>query len=503
MPDSVEEAQKWLSSVEPRTTFGDRVPEHRAQLTAITFSGLRRLGCDDRVLAEFPMAFQEGMETRGPALLSDTGDDKPEGWWWGSGNNIPDAALLLYADSAARLMQEKTEITRHLQQVGGSVFREIPLTAYDPSQPIREPFGFVDGISQPIVKGTRRWIAESDSNHVVEPGEFILGYLDNRGFLPLTPTVPATFDPHNILPAFRETQQDELPDFSRLAANGPRDLGRNGTFLVIRQLEQDVNGFNSFLSATATRLQGRQGVPTGFSHQQTTEWLAAKIVGRWRDGTSLVRYPHGPGSGWNATQSVPPDNSFLLGAEDPLGERCPFGSHIRRTNPRDSLTPGSKTQVDITNRHRILRMGRAYDPMSENGTTPRPGLLFMCLNADIERQFEFIQQTWASARLFHGLDGEVDPVLGRGRIGGRLTVPTEEGPILIKGIKDFVTVRGGAYFFLPSRRALRYLAGQTALQPTGWAYEQINVPSDDDGFESAHERHENLPEARPKWLDIH
>ena len=85
------------------------------------------------------------------------------------------------------------------------------------------------------------------------------------------------------------------------------------------------------------------------------------------------------------------------------------------------------------------------------------GLLFMCLNGDLERQFEFIQQTWVNSQFFHGLAGEVDAIVGRGKQGGQLTIPTAPGPVVISGFKDFVTVRGGAYFFLPSRSAIKYL----------------------------------------------
>ena len=128
----------------------------------------------------------------------------------------------------------------------------------------------------------------------------------------------------------------------------------------------------------------------------------------------------------------------------------------------------------------------------------------MCLNAVIERQFEFIQQTWASARLFHGLDGEVDPLLGRGGKGGRLTIPTAEGPLLLSGIQDFVTVRGGGYFFLPSRRAIRYLAGDWS---TGreWNVEQVALwPADQVARAATREgTGMGLPTSRPAWDDVH
>ena len=62
-----------------------------------------------------------------------------------------------------------------------------------------EAFGFADGMSQPVIRGTKRWMREADKIHTVEPGEFLLGYPDNRGFVPPSPTIRATADPTNIL----------------------------------------------------------------------------------------------------------------------------------------------------------------------------------------------------------------------------------------------------------------------------------------------------------------
>ena len=186
--------------------------------------------------------------------------------------------------------------------------------------------------------------------------------------------------------------------------------------------------------------------------------MRLKWSGRWRDGTSLVKHPHKPGTGWNGEiKDRRPDNVFKLGQEDRLGMSCPYGSHIRRSNPRDSFAPHDQNQLDIVNRHRILRRGRFY--ARPDGKSDA-GLLFMCLNADIERQFEFIQQTWCMAGQFMGLENEVDPILGRGGKMGRVTIPTPSGPIFLSGTPDAVTVIGGEYFFLPSRSALTFLGHQ-------------------------------------------
>jgi deferrochelatase/peroxidase EfeB len=232
---------------------------------------------------------------------------------------------------------------------------------------------------------------------------------------------------------------------------GGHDLGFNGTYLVVRQLEQNVAEFNNFLTATAKDLLGDRRVPP-VPEPELREWIAAKMVGRWRDGTSLVRNPDGPGS--KKQPAAPPDNDFLFGTEDHGGLRCPFGAHIRRVNPRETSEPGSKEQLAISNRHRIFRVGRAYEP--QDGS-PNKGLLFMCINANIERQFEFVQQTYMLGASFHGLENEIDPFARRPVMSDMLTIPTENGPLRLRGLGDFVTVRGGGYFFMPGRDAVRLL----------------------------------------------
>ena len=143
--------------------------------------------------------------------------------------------------------------------------------------------------------------------------------------------------------------------------------------------------------------------------------------------------------------------------EDRHGLRCPIGAHIRRANPRDSLADslgiGHERAQALVDEHRILRRGRVYE---ESGGR---GLMFLCLNANIERQFEFVQGSWLMHPEFGGLAGEVDPILGNA--GGLRTDLPSSAAVSASGVRDspqFVTVKGGAYFFLPGLRALRYLA---------------------------------------------
>ena len=212
------------------------------------------------------------------------------------------------------------------------------------------------------------------------------------------------------------------------------------------------------------------------------------MIGRWPNGSSLVRNPYEPydsapdalthptsrpeSNPAGTAAAIAPaatvaaakpagvsadvaDNDYLFGAEDPQGLRCPYGAHIRRANPRDSLDPGSQDQIDISNRHRILRVGRGYAPKDGQ----KPGLLFMCLNGDIERQFEFVQQTWLGSETFHGLSGERDPIAGNaGDCSAGFTIPTRDGPVRLSPLSRFVTPRGGGYFFLPGKTLLEFLS---------------------------------------------
>ena len=218
------------------------------------------------------------------------------------------------------------------------------------------------------------------------------------------------------------------------------------------------------------------------------EHVAARMIGRWRDGTPLL--PHGV-SGAAAATAVAEANEFGFTA-DPHGFGCPIGSHIRRANPRDSLQPDSTAALRSANRHRLLRRGRPYGPPLPAAETRNDGrdrgMAFICLNSDIERQFEFVQQNWVNNPSFGGLYAECDPLIGTSPGGsGRLTMQANGVRERMNGIGQFVTVKGGGYFFLPGMSALRYLssldgsprlpAGQLAPQPLAPAPPPPRFPS--------------------------
>ena len=279
--------------------------------------------------------------------------------------------------------------------------------------------------------------------HLLNPGEFLFGYRDEHGFYPPSPTVPGHTDPLGILRAV-EVDGSITAEKSRW-----HDFGRNGSFVVVRQLQQHVERFEDYCRAAAGSVEKLTGAAV------TPDWVGARIVGRWKDGSSLVKSPHRP-------SGDPPDNRFTFGADDPQGLRCPLGAHVRRSNPRASLNTDLDTEIRITKRHRIFRVGRTYTAAGTDGQTEK-GLLFMCVNASIERQYEFIQQTWMASGSFHGLRDEKDPLIGTQKVGargkprGRFALPRWEGSLALEGMPSFITTRGGGYFFLPSRAALRYM----------------------------------------------
>jgi Dyp-type peroxidase family len=456
LPDDPEEARGWLAGIAPGITFGEASRYAPAAAIAFTVDGLRRLGLAEEDLATFPPAFQNGMTSFGRArALGDTGPDDPVHWLWG-GPTSTDAMLVLFDCDAGRLAATVDKVAAAIGSSGGSVtfvqrMKDLP----PPDEPVIEPFGFVDGVSQPILRDSPRARRPHNADHVVDAGEIVLGYPDNSGFIPPTPTVRADNDRHRMLPEMAPPQPGVPPSFTGGGSDGRRDLGRDGSFLVVRHLQQDPPKFHAFSRAEAERLSAEANCPfAGQPLDALQALLEAKMVGRWANGSSLVRHPHGP-----AKQQREPDNDFIFGREDPQGLACPFGAHIRRSNPRDSLDTDSASQLALSNCHRILRVGRQYEAAASD--TGLPGLMFMCLNADIERQFEFLQQTWVLGRNFHDLLDEQDPMVGHSPPERVFTIPTTQGPVRLRGLDDFVRVRGGGYFFMPGRRALGFLAGRT------------------------------------------
>ena len=421
--------RQWLSQIQKDITPGDHRPAQSAMQIAFTFEGLKALGLSSDVLDSFPLEFEDGMTTpHKQAFLGDFAASAPERWEWG-GPQGPGVhvLLMLYAKDIGLLDANLGKVRAELDRLG---IRELRLLETTVLYERKEHFGFHDGISQPTIKGLRR--SDNDEN-CIEAGEFILGYKNEYG--QITP-----------MPA--------------------RDLGVNGTYLVFRQLKQDVSLFRKFM-ARAT------GLADGSCDEKAMIKLASQMVGRWPDGTPLVLSPDKDGG-------RPQDfNAFDYRRLDPEGLKCPFAAHIRRSNPKDSLDTDRATSIAIARKHRILRRGRSYGPplAAELGpldclhapeSTVERGLHFMSINADIGRQFEFLQNGWVYNQKFNGLYEERDPLIANhhnpqdAKTTGTFRIPGEGLRTRITDLPEFVQVKGGAYFFIPGLRALSFLAN---LQP--------------------------------------
>ena len=409
-----QKSRQWLRDIQSHIAFGDgrRLGRDAVVSIAMSANALIKLDLDKRALDTFPAAFVDGMTAPGRERVLGDGDreERLSTWDWGA-DREPDVALLLFAKSSAALTKISRVINNLSKASGHKIVQTIQLATTNAKGRNAEPFGFADGVSQPIINGSFRAARDPDPLHLVEPGEFILGYPDNRGNFPPSPHLSCQFDPEQQLPIGNGQW-----DFDAPIECADRDLGRNGSFLVIRQLAQHVDDFQSYCRRAATQVESR--FP---DINVTPEFIAAKMVGRWKDGSPLVRWPHEPADGRDDKYHGA-DNNFKFGAEDPEGLRCPVGAHIRRANPRDSQSPGSEQQIRISNRHRILRVGRVF------ADKQKKGLLFMCLNGDIERQFEFVQQTWLLSDHFHKLDREADPDFGCHRERGSVHDPNPGRP---------------------------------------------------------------------------
>lgn len=467
----------WLSDdrievpLDARVRFGEQSPDSGGSSLGLTATGLGNAGLTDACgLNSFPAPFRISMAKRG-AKLGD-GNHQHSSWRFTDDYKQPDgvdAVLVVYGHEPngthAELVSNHLQLLHHF---GGSSIHEVPCAPVEENAEEvildREHFGFRDGVSQPVMSGTRRAGRHVPERDLVPAGEFLLGYRNMQGFISPPIEIGAEYDARNDLPTISATSSNRYPYFgNRTPESATRDFGRNGSFLAVRQLDQDVEGFRTATAVLAKHLnESYPGLRELAGGIVDDEWVAAKIVGRWRDGSPLVGHTDGPGS---IRANELPENDFAYGIDDPRGFACPLGAHIRRANPRDSLEPGDDQEQKITNRHRLLRRGRsyAYKPDGQN-TDECKGLLFMALCSDLERQFEFVQRTWLNATSFHGLVNERDPLLGgpRGAVeevepAGQLTIPTPAGPVTIPDIQSSVQLRGGGYFFIPSRSAFAFL----------------------------------------------
>jgi deferrochelatase/peroxidase EfeB len=469
---------------------------------AFTYEGLRHLDVPEDTLHGFSDEFSMGMKARRD-IIGDTGPNHFSRWdpIWNAEElgevqhvhvlisiNARTEAIVesryqqigqILSQAIAKFPEVKgagvTQLTGHC----GAGVDNLP---YQPSAALagrwdKEHFGYSDGISGTFFrdsgdnprlvvgggKPTGKDPRTIEGWDPLEPGEFILGHPDESGAYPEAP--------------------------------GPPLFSRNGTFLVYRKLHQNVASFNSYLEEEGARFPGGK------------EALAAKFVGRWRNGAPLARFPTEAEANQFVTEvttlqqrawaktATPQEQSRLDElklqfvafdyVDDLEGARCPFGAHTRRTNPRSALEfaqkgafgkPAFDTPGALTNRRRILRRGLPYGLVEEHPTDEGDhGVIMIILNADLSRQFEFVQQQWINFGNDFRLANDKDPILGnhgineKCRASGRMVIEgdkqTNTPPYFCNSMPTLVETRGGDYFFVPSMTCLRMI-GLGIIDPT-------------------------------------
>jgi Dyp-type peroxidase family len=411
--DQITTAQHW--DVKPDSTLN----------VALTYAGLVRLGLPDATLLSFPVEFVQGMKARAP-ILEDSGTSAPEQWDPVWRNSQVHVWVGIYAESPAVLARRCEVLRQFLADTGGAVILYEQDASLLPDAnggySTKEHFGYTDGFGNPDFKGADRKsqpgqgkLNADGSWAPIATGEFLLGYPDEAGEIPSGPV--------------------------------PHLLAKNGTFMVYRKLHQNVATFRRYLEDHGSRYAGGK------------EKLAAKFVGRWRDGTPIELSPDRQDP---VLVNDPARSTNFTFGTDAEGIRCPIGAHMRRVNPRDAFGFNGA----LINRRRIMRRGLPYGvstpPDHEANDSDEHGVIFIVLNASISRQFEFVQQQWIQYGNDSRQGSDRDPLMGAHNGHGKFMIQGDTSPsnppYMCTGLPSFVETRGGDYFFMPSLTALRLIA---------------------------------------------
>lgn len=463
---------------------------------AFSFQGLSQLNPETASFQD--ASFRAGLALQS-ASLGDPTDAGHEGcasnWVVGGPGNEADIVLIVASDDPDHLRAEVGRLEDSIytpRLPDGTRVRSGVQVLYKqhaatlPAPHIgHEHFGFLDGVSQPALRGrlsddltdvlTLRQ-NPNDPNQgkpgqdLVWPGEFVFGYQGQ--------------DPNG-------TDKNEP---GAVSVAGP-SWGNDGSLLVIRRLRQDVPLFRQSMQNAA--LQVGLDLKT----------FAAKCVGRWPSGAPILRAadadspslgdddcannhfefqdPSAPiRHGVNQSDLDCYDETFPASQGDKTGLKCPFASHIRKVYPRDDvhtagtvlpgyIPPGGAAlplgEVD-TQTHRLLRRGIPFGPpcpLSDDAPVQDSGdrgLLFLAYQTSIPRQFEFVTRNWANDPNFKDGGAGHDPIIGQnGSDPGRartFEVPQADGTVKSVSFTDeWVVPTGGGYFFAPSISALEILAG--------------------------------------------
>jgi Dyp-type peroxidase family len=397
----------------------------------LSAAGYRYIGLNP---AQFDSrAFRDGMKDQGNGLIDglfSTGNKDPRPNRWEAGYRQTIHALVQLGDDEedeTRLLNELSLLQAELGGIADILAIETGRAlrrTVDKGQPTErvepiEHFGYFDGISQPL------FTAEDVDNY----------YADHKGT-----KGGGNWDPSASL------------DLVLVDDPFSGEQEAYGSYLVYRKLHQNFGLWEQRVGGCASAI--------GHSPELT----GAMAVGRFKDGTPVVDFDK-PTANYK--------NDFVFKALDPDGFKCPAHAHARKVNPRGT-TPSTSAAGE--RRRRIARRGIPYgrpmpDVCDAVQTDPDPagerGLLFLCFQANVERQFEFIQRTWVDNPNFPDNvfnlpfkdDTGDDPLIGQD-LNEKQRWPKKWGNSGA-GREKFnfeaaVTLKGGEYFFAPSKP---FLAG--------------------------------------------
>jgi len=419
-----EQARAWFADLLDHVTTAEPWTKGKPLTTlnvSVTAPGLAALGVASEVIGTFSREFREGMSSRA-TLLGDIGPSAPSSWERGLGTG--DAHVLLTINAQERVDHRRALGKMRTAMDGFGGLRIVYQEDTALLEGSREHFGYADGFAQPAIEGSGDDKARGGGVPLAKggwrplaPGEFVLGYPD----------------------------EDTRVDPKRRLPNAPAaPLGKSGTYMVWRKLYQDVAAWRRVMRDAATLYKDGD-----------EEKLAAKVVGRWPDGSPLVTHPEKPDPKFDASKSAA--NDFRYYDADRDGKRCPLGSHIRRSNPRDAL--GFEGHLSF--RHRMIRRGMPYGDelpagsMKDDGVDR--GLVFVCFQASISRQFEGVQVQWLNTGNLFALGHDTDFILGDPNGKGKMTIQGDP-PFFLSPQEVFVKTRGGEYLFVPGMTALSAIA---------------------------------------------
>ena len=329
--------------------------------------------------------------------------------------------------------------------LGNSITTVFEETGATRPQRGHEHFGFLDGVSNPGVRGitARQNPADPEQGFpgqdLLWPGAFVFGYPGQ--------------DPNT---AFSLAGPSPAMAFSWM---------QDGSYMVFRRLNQRVPEFRSFLD--------QQGQALGVDPQL----IGARMVGRWQSGAPIMIAPLADEPELGKDKRA--NNNFEY-SQDKGERRCPFGAHIRKAYPRDDLEDPNAVHLPnpegFVQSHRVLRAGIPFGPEvddDETTTTQERGLMFVCYQTSIVNQFEFIQGAWVNAPNFpinkkhpdgtNATPGQ-DPIIGQGTGSRSMDEITPNYPFgntrsTLPLPTSFVVPTAAGYFFMPSRTALHEVFG--------------------------------------------